>query len=130
MSFRVLLCLAAALVVAGCASPEKRASRAACAAEWASRIPPEYETRVVTRHRVEEVPDGTETCTVETVLDTTTPNRRRYKTVETCTPNTHEREVAYEVERTVDLRSAERNALVRDCVAKRCMASHGNVSCK
>ena len=129
MLSRLLIAFSAILAINGCTTPEQRATRAACAAEWISRIPPEYESRIVVRHRMEDVFDGTETCVTETVLDTSDSRNPRYITTEKCTPNVQRIKVPYEAEETFDLHSRERNVHIRDCIAERCMASHGNVSC-
>ena len=66
------------IALAGCATPEYYAARDACTVEWNSRLPAEHEIRIMTRHRMEEVPDGTETCTTEVVHDGTDPHRSVY----------------------------------------------------
>ena len=118
------------LGLAGCATPEHRAALDACTVEWSSRIPAVYEVRAMTRHRVEEVPDGTETCTTEVVHDKSDPLSSRYVTRRTCKPNLKEVRVPYEVRQKIDMHAKERRARIRDCAARRCLASHGNVSCE
>ena len=118
------------LAVAGCATPEHRAALDACTVEWNSRIPAVYEVRSMTRYRIEEVPDGTETCTREVVHDKSDPLRSSYVTRHTCTPNVKEVRVPYEVQQKIDIRADERSARIRDCAARRCLASHGNVACE
>ena len=122
--------LATLLVLSGCATPEYYAARDSCTVEWNSRLPPEYEIRTTTRYRTEEVPDGTETCTTEVVHDNSDPHRSVYTTRRTCAPNMEQVLVPYEVQYEVDIHKETRKARVRDCTAQRCVASHGNVSCK
>ncbi len=122
--------VATLLVLAGCATPEYFAARDSCTVEWNSRLPAEYEILITTRHRMEEVPDGTETCTTEMVHDTSDPNRSVYTTQRTCAPNMKNVLVPYEVQHEVDIHKETRKARIRNCVAQRCIASHGNVSCK
>ena len=121
--------LLAALTMAGCATPEYRAVRDSCAAQWLQKMSPEYETRETTLFRYEEVPDGTETCTTERIRDTQDPDRVVYTTKRTCTPNTKRIEVPYLALETIDVRKTARDAQIRDCTARSCRASHGNVSC-
>ena len=125
-----MILVAALLGVAGCATPERQAALDACTVEWNSRIPAVYESRTMTRHRVEEVPDGTETCTTEVVHDKSDPLRSKYVTRRTCMPNLKEVTVPYEVQQEIDMHAEERGARIRDCAARRCLASHGNVSCE
>ena len=122
--------VAACLVLAACTTPERRAALDACTLEWHSRMPAEHESRTVTRHRLEEVPDGTETCITETVRDRSDPLRSRYTTRRTCTPNMKEIRIPYQVRQEVDIHAEDRNVRIRDCAARRCLASHGSVSCK
>lgn len=119
----------ASVVMAGCSTPEYRAAKDACTVEWTAKIPPKYVTEVVTRHRFEKVPDGTETCTTEVTSDRSDPLRYKYTHQRKCTPNMKEVEVPYEVQETIDIRAGMRNARIGDCSAQRCLASHGNVSC-
>ncbi|MDE0306933.1 MAG: hypothetical protein OXI87_18935 [Albidovulum sp.] len=47
---------------------------------------PLYGIRATTRHRLEDVPDGTETCTTEMVHDKSDPLRGIFTTRRTCAP--------------------------------------------
>ncbi len=125
-----LILLATFLALAGCETPEFYAARDACKVEWNSRLPPEYEILTTTRYRTEEVPDGTETCTTEVIHDTSDPHRSVYTTRRTCAPNMEQVMVPYEVHTEVDIHKEVRAARIRDCAARRCLSSHGNVSCE
>ncbi len=119
----------AALAMAGCSTPEYRVARDTCTAQWLQKMPPEYETRETTLVRHEDVPDGTETCTTERIRDASDPNRVVHTMKRTCTPNTKRVEVPYLALETVDIRKSARDAGIRACTARFCLASHGNVSC-
>ena len=122
--------VAACLALAACSTPERRAAVDSCTIEWNSRIPAEIETRTITRHHYEQVPDGTETCTTEVVHDNSEPDRSKYTSKSSCTPNMETVSVPCEVQQEFDIREDERDLRIRDCTARRCLASHGNVSCK
>lgn len=122
--------LSFALSATGCATSDYRAARDACAAQWFDKVPPEHETRQVTRYRYEDIPDGTETCTVERIRDSSEPDRVIYTTKRTCVPNTKRAKVAYRILVNVDLRKEQRDAAIRVCVAQSCRASHGNPDCR
>ena len=128
MSVRIGAFLAA-LTMAGCTTPDYRAARDACAVQWLQKMSPKYETRETTLIRYEDVPDGTETCTTERIRDTSDPYRVVYTTRRTCAPNTKRVEVPYLALETIDVRKSARDARIRDCTARFCLASHGNVSC-
>ena len=119
----------ACLALAGCSTPEHRAVTDACTIEWTSRLPAVYETRTFVRHRVEEVSDGTETCITEVVGDHSDLLRSRYTRKRTCTPNMKEVRIPYQVQQEVDIHAKERSIRIRNCAARNCLASHGNVSC-
>ena len=115
--------------MAGCSTPEYRAARDTCAAQWLRKTPPECETRETTLVRHEDVPDGTETCTAERIRDASDPERVVHTTKRTCAPNTKRVEVPCLALETADVRKSARDAGTRACTARFCLAGHGNVSC-
>jgi hypothetical protein len=110
------LALAAAAALAGCGTPEFRAERAVCTADWMERIPPVYEERLVNRTRYENRPTGVTTCT-------TTGG------VETCVAEMRRVAVPYVAVETVDLRKPERDAQIEACTRRACVAKYGNAEC-
>ena len=111
-----LICLGVATLAAGCATPQFRAERAVCEAEWIERIPPVYEERLVNRTRYEQRPTGVTTCTTE-------------DGVETCVAQMESVAVPYVAVETVDIRKAERDARIAACTRRACVAKYGNAEC-
>ncbi|MDE0303570.1 MAG: hypothetical protein OXI87_01610 [Albidovulum sp.] len=64
------------------------------------------------------------------VHDNSDPLRSVFTTRRTCSPNTMLVSVPYRDHKEVDVRADERDARIRDCAARRSLASHGNVSCE
>lgn len=118
------------LLLAGCTTQEYRNAESVCRAEWMLQLPPEYRTRPVNRIRYEEVPDGKEVCTTETVRDDSDPETLVLKTKEVCKQGTRTKQVPYISIETIDVNKAERDAQILDCTAQACLLSHGNASCK
>ena len=79
--------------------------------------------------RYEDVPDGTETCTTERIRDASDPDRVAHTTKRTCAPNTKRVVVPCLALETADVRKSARDAGIRACTVRFCLASHGNVSC-
>ena len=105
------------LAVAGCGTPEFRAERSICAAEWLEKIPPVYELRVVEHTRYVRVPTG--------VTDCETDGKRRR-----CTVETELQERTYTSMDRVDIRQPERDARIRVCAQAACVQKFGNPECK
>ena len=114
---RPALIAAALAVLSGCGTPEYRAERSHCEAEWMQRIPPVYRQQSVIRHRSEEQPSGEMTCE--------TTGRRTI-----CTPKMKTVQVPYEAVETVDIRKPERDVQIQSCTARACMSRYGNSSCE
>lgn len=129
-SIPLVVVLSFTLSATGCTTSDYRAARDACTAQWFDKIPPQHETRHVTRYRNQDIPDGTETCTVERVRDSADPNRLIYTTKRTCVPNTKRVKVSYLKAVTVDLRKEHRDSAIRACVTQSCRATHGNPDCR
>jgi hypothetical protein len=105
------------LAVAGCGTPEFRAERTLCEAEWLQKIPPVYEQRVVEHERWVRVPTGVTDC------ETTNRGRR-------CTVETELVEQSYATVERVDIHKPERDARIRVCAQTACVKKFGNPECK
>ena len=124
------LALACLLLVAGCNTPEYRTAENICRAEWTQQLPPDFQLRPVNRVRYEDVPDGEEECTTETIRDDSDPDKVVVKTKEVCKQGTKQKEVNYISVETIDVNRPERDARIQDCAARACLLSHGNAACK
>ncbi|WP_113911226.1 hypothetical protein [Roseovarius dicentrarchi] len=103
--------------LAACGTPEYRAERQHCEAEWMMKIPPVYRQEIVTKYRSEERLTGQTTCqTVGTVTN--------------CTQLTRTVTVPYTDVETVDIRAAQRNPQIASCTARACTAKYGNSKCE
>lgn len=104
-------------LLGSCGTPEYRAERSHCEAEWMLKIPPVYRQETVIRHRNEEQPSGALDC--KTQGDTTI-----------CTPKMKTVSVPYTAVETVDIRKPQRDAQIESCAARACAAKYGNSKCE
>ncbi len=110
--------LAAALtLLSACGTPEYRAERTHCEAEWMLKIPPVHRQEVVTKYRNEERPSGKTTCETQ---GTTTK----------CKPVMETVSVPYTAVETVDIRKAQRDPQIDSCAARACAAKYDNSKCE
>jgi hypothetical protein len=114
--FSVPLMLTFALV--GCGTPEYRAERSVCDAEWQIKIPPRHERQIVERVRYIQVPTGVSTCTTNTTG------------VQTCVAQMRSEAIPYTAVETVDVNADRRAVQVRACTVKACTARFGNAECR
>lgn len=111
------LLLPAALLLGSCGTPEYRAERTVCSAEWQQKIPPRYVQELVERVRYIRVPTGETIC-----------EQKGNKTH--CVSGSRLEEIPYTAIETVDANKRERDAQIRLCAAKACTAKFGNAECK
>ena len=114
---RSLFLLPAALMLVSCGTPEYRAERSICEAEWMQKIPPRYEKQIVERVKYIEVPTGRTTCVTN-------------GNVQHCTAETRLEDVPYTAVETVDVNASRRDVQIKACAAKACQAKFGNGECK
>ena len=113
----VLPVLTIAILLVGCGTPEYRAERSVCDAEWQRKIPPRYERQIVERVRSIQVPTGVSTCT--------TANG-----VQTCIAQMRTELIPYTAVETVDVNAQARMLEVQACTVKACSAKFGNAECR
>lgn len=111
------LLLGLAPLLLACGTPEYRAERSVCEAEWVRKIPPRLERQLVERVRYIEVPTGRTTCT-------TVGN------VQNCVSQTRTEAIPYTTVETVDVNAPSREVQIRACAAQACSAKFGNAECK
>ncbi|MBE2278291.1 MAG: hypothetical protein IAE87_18575 [Rhodobacteraceae bacterium] len=111
-----LVPISALLVLAACGTPEYRAERSVCQAEWTERIPPRYEQRLIERISHEQRPTGRSTCTT---TGATTNCVAEMVTVA----------IPYMDVETVDVNATKRRVQVEACAAKACQQKFGNAEC-
>lgn len=102
--------------LAACGTPEYRAERSICEAEWVQRIPPRYEQQLVERTRYEQRPTGQSTCTTT-------------GTVTNCTAQMTTIAIPYTAVETVDVNASRRTVQIEACAAKACQQKFGNAEC-
>lgn len=107
----------ALLSLAGCGTPEYRAERTQCEAEWMLKIPPVHRQEAVTKYRSERRPTGETKCEA---TGTTT----------LCQPVMETVSVPYTAIETVDIRKTQRDAQIAACAARACAAKYGNAKCE
>lgn len=111
------LCALALIVLGSCGTPEYRAERSHCEAEWMLKIPPVFRPEVVTKYRNEERPTGQSTCTT---AGSVTNCQQIMKTVS----------IPYTEVETVDIRKLQRSPQIESCAARACSAKFGNSACE
>lgn len=105
------------VVLSGCGTPEYRAERTQCEAEWMLKIPPVHRQEVVTKYRSEHRPTGEISCETEGATTLCQPVMERVS-------------VPYPAVETVDIRKAQRDPQIAACAARACMAKFGNSDCE
>lgn len=113
--------LTLALPLMSCGTPEFRAERSVCEAEWRQKIPPRLERQLVERVRYVRVATGRSTCTT-----TNTPTG----SVQNCVADTRLEGIPYTTVETVDVNAPARDVQIRACAAQACTAKFGNPECK
>lgn len=117
MKFVALPLMILPLLAAGCGTPEYRAERDICRAEWFRLIPPSYHDRLVEQLRPVRRPTGRTTCVTHGQV---THCEEQMRTVY----------VPYVTVVTVDRNKPERDAEIAACTAEACYARFGNAECK
>lgn len=105
------------VLLSSCGTPEYRAEKSHCEAEWMLKIPPVYRQEIVTKYRNEERPTG------ETVCETT-------GTTTNCKPVLKTVSVPYTAVETVDIKKAQRGPQISSCTARACVTKYGNSKCE
>ncbi len=105
------------IALASCGTPEYRAEKSHCEAEWMLKIPPVYRQEVVTKYRSEERPTGRSTCT------TTGSVTNCQQIMETVS-------IPYTDIETVDIKARQRKPQIESCTARVCSATYGNSKCE
>lgn len=113
----------AAVVLTGCATPEYRAEKSACEAEWINRIPPEFQQMTVQKTKAIQVPNGNVSCHSYSYGMSGMTNT-------SCTQGTRTEYVPYTAVETVDVRKALRDEQIRMCTTSSCYRNYGNSSCE
>lgn len=115
--FLPVFCTLGLIVLQGCGTPEYRAERTQCEAEWMLRIPPLYRDKLVTRYRSEPRPTGETRCEAK-------------GTVTVCQQVMEMVSVPFQAVETVDIYKAQRSPQIKACAARACTAKYGNGACK
>jgi hypothetical protein len=111
------LCTVGVIALAGCGTPQYRAEKQHCEAEWMLKIPPVYRQEMVTQYKNEERPTG------ESICKTSGSVTRCKKIKETVS-------VPYLTVERVDIKKAQRNPQIVSCAARVCTKKYGNRDCK
>ncbi|WP_151717684.1 hypothetical protein [Gemmobacter serpentinus] len=109
--------LIAIALLASCGTPEYRAERSLCAAEWTEKIPPRYGQRIVERVKYIRIPTGGTVC------------HGKGDKVQ-CFPQYRTEDIPYTTLETYDVNKAERDVQIRACAVKACSVKFGNAECK
>ena len=110
-------CVFGFVLLTGCGTPEYRAEKQYCEAEWMLKIPPVYRQEAVTRYRSETRLTGRTTC--KTTGSTTN-----------CTQDTETVSIPYTAIETVDIKKPMRNPQIASCATRACSEKYGNNKCE
>lgn len=113
--------LALAPLLMSCGTPEFRAERSVCEAEWLQKIPPRLERQLVERIRYVRVATGRSTCTTTATAT---------GSVQNCVAETELEPIPYTTVETIDVNAPGRDVQIRACAAAACTAKFGNPQCK
>lgn len=113
----LFLCATGLFALSSCGTPEYRAERKYCEAEWLLKIPPVYRQEIVTKYRTEQRPTGQSTCTTT-------------GTVMNCQQAMMTISIPYTDVETVDIRASQRNPQIEACAARACSEKYGNSKCE
>lgn len=104
-------------LLAGCGTPEYRAQKDTCEAEWYQKIPPNLTQRLVTLYRTEQRPTGQINCST-------------FGAYTNCNQVMRTVSIPYQSLQTVDLNKGQRDVQVDACTQQACLAKYGNAECK
>lgn len=107
----------ALIALTSCGTPEYRAEKTQCEAEWLLKIPPVYRHETVTKYRTEERPSGHSTCT-------TSGN------VTHCDQKMETFSIPYTDIERVDIKKRQRDPQIKACAARACSKKYGNSDCE
>ncbi|MWP39794.1 hypothetical protein [Cereibacter sphaeroides] len=114
---KIILLSALSIVLGSCGTPEFRAEKDNCSAEWMAKIPPRYEQEMYNQMQSRQVPTGTTTCTgFGYTVTCNQVMRTEYYTVPAV--------------RTVDRNKSQRDPLIQQCTQHACIEKYGNTECK
>ncbi|PTR13418.1 hypothetical protein [Cereibacter azotoformans] len=114
---RTVLLSALGFLLGSCGTPEFRAEKDSCTADWMTRIPPRHEQEMYNQVQSRQVPTGTTTCTgVGYTVTCHQVMRTEYYTVPAV--------------RTVDRNEPLRDLQIRQCTQQACIAKYGNAECE
>ncbi len=118
------------LLLAGCATNEWTQTNRECWAEAYAAIPEKFETRIVTRSKLVEVPDGTTSCTTRNVVVGGTVGMPIYEARTECRQGTELVRQQFNETISVDLNKASRANYANSCRVNLCIRRYGNADCK
>jgi hypothetical protein len=116
-----IFALLLAVILASCASQERREVRALCSVESMRSFPPNIQRQMVNKTRLVSVPNGTMNCTTIGTGQFATTN---------CVAGTTLESVPYVAVENVDLNKLARDADENACANRVCFQRYGNSQCK
>lgn len=116
-----LIFICVAILLAGCASKERREARAECSVDAMRQYPPIIERQMVNKSRLVSVPDGTMNCTTIGTGQFATTN---------CVAGTRLESIPYTAVENVDMNKNARDAVETACTDRKCYQRFGNSQCK
>jgi hypothetical protein len=127
---QISLCGFLLLSLVGCVTNEWTQTNGECWAEAYAAIPEKNETRVVTRSKLVERPDGTTTCTTRNVAAGGTVGRPIYEAITECKQGTKLVRQEFNETVSVDLNQTSRSNYAHSCRVNLCVRRYGNADCK
>ena len=108
-------------LLAGCATNEWIQTNRECWAEAYAAFPEKFETRIVKRSELVEVPDGTISCTTRNTI---------YGAITECRQGTKLVSQQFNETISIDLNEASRANYANSCTVNLCIRRYGNADCE
>lgn len=115
--WKKVMAVALLAVLAGCSTPEFRAERGQCTAQWNQKIPPVFVRELFNRIETRQVPTGRIICETS-------------GTVTICDQQMRKETFKVPDVRTVDRNKPRRDAQISACTRQSCLEKFGNASCE
>jgi len=126
---RLTMLLAAASLLAACASPEYHAAADECRGPALQTYPVVMQQQMFRNSREVMVPDGSTVCET-TEVKSGDKNSAIRQTQSVCRPGMRKAIEYFDEPRMVDLNQGGRDAYVRQCARNLCQQRYGNTDCK
>lgn len=118
---KIILPLAAIMVLLSCTTTEYREEKTQCTADWMEKIPPLFVQELYNETYTREVPTGQTECVTSGV---------GLSAYTSCTAVMRTEYYTLPAVRTVDRNQGQRDRQIAACTQRTCIQKYGNADCK